>query len=77
MKISLKSYNTTTTIETDHDDLNMDELLDIFKSITICAGFLPESWDEAIREYADDLDRRSGRRNCNCDNEKCGCNRYD
>jgi hypothetical protein len=52
MKFSLQSYGKTTTIETTHDDLDIDEVLDIFETLVISATYDKDSWKRAILDLA-------------------------
>jgi hypothetical protein len=55
MKLQLTSYKTIYTIETEHDDLNAREYLDIMRGLLIQAGFAEISVNEDIIELADEL----------------------
>ena len=55
MKLQLTSYKTTYTIETEHDDLDIREYLDIMRGLLIQAGFMEKTVNEGIIELADEL----------------------
>jgi len=53
MKIEIKHYGNTYTVETENDDLTTDEIFDIFTGLLIQLGYQQESINEAIKELAD------------------------
>jgi hypothetical protein len=53
MKIEIKHYGFTFTVETPNDDLTTDEMFDIFTGLLIQLGYQQESINEAIKELAD------------------------
>lgn len=55
MKLQLESYRKKYTIETENDDLDIFEYLDMFKGLLINSGFESKTVDEAIIELADTL----------------------
>lgn len=55
MKLQLESYKKKYTIETQNDDLDIFEYLDIFKGLLISSGFEANAVDSAIVEFADTL----------------------
>ena len=55
MKLQLESYKKKYTIETENDDLDIFEYLDIFKGLLISSGFESNTVDSAIVEFADTL----------------------
>ena len=65
MKFSLQSYNTTTTIETTNDDLSIDDVLGMFESLVISAGYQKSSLDRAIKDLAGEGCDKCGE-NCEC-----------
>jgi hypothetical protein len=54
MKIEIKHYRNTYTVETENDDFEIDEMFDIFTGLLIQLGFQQENINEAIKELADD-----------------------
>lgn len=55
MKLQLEAYKKKYTIETENDDLDIFEYLDMFKGLLVSAGFQSNTFDRAIIELADDL----------------------
>ena len=53
MKIEIKHYGTTYTVETQNDDLTTDEIFDIFTGLLIQIGYQQGSINEALKELAD------------------------
>ena len=55
MKLQLEAHKKKYTIETENDDLDIFEYLEIFKGLLISSGFEPNTVDSAIVELADTL----------------------
>lgn len=55
MKLQLEAYKKKYTIETENDDLDIFEYLDMFKGLLVSAGFQPNTFDRAIIELADEI----------------------
>ena len=55
MKLQLEAYKKKYTIETENDDLDIFEYLDMFKGLLVSAGFQPNTFDVAIIELTDEL----------------------
>jgi hypothetical protein len=55
MKIEIESYKKKYTIETEYDDVSLDEYFEFFKGLLISGGFHPISIDQYIIELASDL----------------------
>lgn len=55
MTLQLEAYKKKYTIETENDDLDIFEYLDIFKGLLISSGFESNTVDSAIVELADTL----------------------
>lgn len=55
MKLTATAHNTTYTIETDHDDLIMPELLEYFQRLALVMSYHPKSWDDAVCAMADEI----------------------
>ena len=55
MKIEIKSYGNTYTVETERDDLGVVEIMDIITGLLIQLGFQQEDINDAIIELADEL----------------------
>lgn len=56
MKLTLETYKKKYTIETDYDDLNIDEYLDLIKGLLYQATFSEQSINRAIIELAEQLE---------------------
>jgi hypothetical protein len=48
-------YGKTVTIELDHSDFDLSELMEIFKGLTIASGFEMSSWNNVIKDLAADI----------------------
>jgi len=54
MKIEIKHYGTIYTVETENDDLDAVEIIDIITGLLIQIGYQQETIKEAIKELADE-----------------------
>jgi len=54
MKIEIKHYGNTYTVETENDDLDAVEIIDIITGLLIQLGYQQQSINEAIKELADE-----------------------
>jgi Holliday junction resolvasome RuvABC DNA-binding subunit len=54
MKIEIKHYGNTYTVETENDDLDAVEIMDIITGLLIQLGYQQQSINEAIKELADE-----------------------
>ena len=54
MRIEIKHYGAIYTVETENDDLNAVEVMDIITGLLIQLGYQQESINEAIKELADE-----------------------
>ena len=54
MKLTLTMWNETVTIETKHDDQNVGEMLEHFRGLLLASGYFEESWQNAIKDLADE-----------------------
>jgi hypothetical protein len=54
MRIEIKHYGTIYTVQTENDDLNAVEVMDMITGLLIQMGYQQESIDEAIKELADE-----------------------
>jgi hypothetical protein len=52
MKLQLTAYKKTYTIETENDDLGIDEYFDHFRGILVSNGFHPNTIDDYIIELS-------------------------
>ncbi len=55
MKLQLTSYKKVYTVETEHDDLDIREYLNIMRGLLIQSGFTEKTVDEGIIELANIL----------------------
>jgi len=55
MKLQLEVYRKKYTVETDYDDLSINEYLDLFKGLLLQATFSESVINEAIIEMAEIL----------------------
>jgi hypothetical protein len=55
MKLQLTSYKKIYTVETEHDDLDIREYLNIMRGLLIQSGFTEKTVDEGIIELANIL----------------------
>jgi hypothetical protein len=55
MRIELKTYDLTITVEHLNDDLTIDDYLDVFKGLLIQVGFSTQTFNNAILEMANEL----------------------
>ena len=54
MKLELKMYETTLTWQEENDDLNSDEMLDIWIKLMTAFGYHPDSIKSSIIDLAED-----------------------
>lgn len=54
MKLELKMYETTLTWQEENDDLNSDEMLDIWIKLMAAFGYQPNSIKSSIIDLAED-----------------------
>lgn len=54
MKIEIKHYGNNYTVETENDDLDAVEIMDIITGLLIQLGYQQQSINEAIKELADE-----------------------
>ena len=55
MKLQLENHNYKYTVETEYNDVDLDEYLKLFKGLLIQATFNEEQFKRAILELADEL----------------------
>lgn len=46
-------YDKKVTIEVDHSDLDIYELLEVFHKLSLASGFIDDSWRNAIKELGE------------------------
>ncbi len=54
-KFTASMYGKTVTIELDHSDFDLSELMEIFKGLTIASGFEMSSWNDVIKQLSADI----------------------
>jgi hypothetical protein len=54
-KFTATMYGKTVTIELDHSDFDLSELMEIFKGLTIASGFEMSSWNDVIKSLSADI----------------------
>jgi hypothetical protein len=55
MKLQLENYGYKYIVETEHNDVDLDEYLQLFKGLMITATFSEQQFKRAILELADEL----------------------
>jgi hypothetical protein len=55
MKLTLEAYKKKYTVETEYDDLGIEEYFEYFKGLLISSGWNPSTVDEYIIELANEL----------------------
>lgn len=55
MKLQLENYGYKYIVETEYDDVTLDEYLQLFKGLLIQATFNEQQFKRAILELADEL----------------------
>jgi hypothetical protein len=55
MKLQLTTYGKKFTVETDFDDISLDEYFEIFKGLLVQATFSEDSINDFIIKYANEL----------------------
>jgi hypothetical protein len=46
-------YDKKVSIEVDHSDLDIYELLEVFHKLTLASGYMDDSWRDAIKEMGE------------------------
>ena len=54
-KFTASMYGKTITIELDHSDFDLTELMEVFKGLTIASGFEINSWNNVIKELSAEI----------------------
>jgi hypothetical protein len=55
MKLQLENYEYKYTVETPHNDLDIDEYMQLFKGLLITATFTEKQFNDAILELSEEL----------------------
>lgn len=59
MKIELKTYKKTYSVETEYDDISLDEYFQIFEGLLVQAGFNKQSIEEYIVELGQQINEEN------------------
>ena len=54
-KFTASMYGKTVTIELDHSDFDLTELMEVFKGLTIASGFEMNSWNNVIKDLSAEI----------------------
>ena len=54
-KFTATMWGKTITIELDHSDIDLNEVMDIFKGLAIASGFEISSWNNVIKDTASEI----------------------
>ena len=54
-KFTAEMYGTKVTIELNHSDLDITELLEVFKGLTLASQFSESSWNRGIKNMAEEI----------------------
>jgi len=52
---TVKHYDKTITIEIDHSDVDFNEVMEVFESLTIAMGFSKDSFRDWVKESGDEF----------------------
>lgn len=55
MKLQIENYGYTYTVETEYNDVTLDEYLQLFKGLMLQATFNEEQFNNAILELAEQI----------------------
>jgi hypothetical protein len=55
MKLQLENYGYKYIVETEHNDVNLEEYLQLFKGLLITATFSEKQFNNAIIELAEEI----------------------
>ena len=55
MKLQLESYKIKYTVETEYNDVSLDEYLQLFKGLMLQTTFNEEQFNNAILELAEEI----------------------
>jgi hypothetical protein len=55
MKLQLENYEYKYTVETPHNDLEIDEYIQLFKGLLVTATFTEKQFNNAILELAEEV----------------------
>jgi hypothetical protein len=55
MKLTLETYGKKYTIETQHEDLSLEEYFDFFKGLLLASSWMEDSVNDYVIELAEEL----------------------
>jgi len=56
MKITIENYGKKMSVETDHQDVSIEEYMDIFYGLLVTATFHPDTVLSGFREFVEERD---------------------
>lgn len=56
MKITIENYGKKMSVETDHEDVSMNEYMDMIFGLLVTATFSPETVIDGFREFVEERD---------------------
>ena len=56
MKITIENYGKKMSVETDHEDVSIEEYMDIFYGLLVTATFSPDTVLNGFREFVEERD---------------------
>jgi hypothetical protein len=54
MKITIENYGKKMSVETDHEDVSIEEYMDIFYGLLVTATFSPETVLNGFKEFVEE-----------------------
>ena len=54
MKITIENYGKKMSVETDHEDVSIEEYIDIFYGLLVTATFSPDTVLNGFREFVEE-----------------------
>ena len=54
MKITIENYGKKMSVETDHEDVSIEEYMDIFYGLLVTATFSPDTVLNGFREFVEE-----------------------
>jgi hypothetical protein len=54
MKITIENYGKKMSVETDHEDVSIEEYMDIFYGLLVTATFSPETVLNGFKEFIEE-----------------------
>ena len=56
MKITIENYGKKMSVETDHEDVSMDEYMDMIFGLLVTATFHPQTVIDGFRSFVEEKD---------------------